>query len=91
MNKAELIQRVSEATGLKKKDASRAVDAVLSCIRESLSKGQKVSLVGFGSFEVRQRSARQGRNPQTGKALRISARRVPVFRAGRPLKEAVNH
>lgn len=90
MNKAQLVQRVAEQTGITKREAGRVVDAVFESIRSSLKAGRKVSLVGFGSFEVRQRRARQGRNPQTGQSLKIGARRVPVFKAGRPLRDAVN-
>lgn len=90
MNKGDLIDLVAERTGFTKKDSSKAIDAVFDAIRSALAKGEKVSLVGFGSFEVRNRRARQGRNPQTGRSLRIAARKVPVFRAGKPLKEAVN-
>lgn len=90
MNKAQLIHMVAERTGLSKKDVSRTLDAVLETITGSLAEGSRVSLVGFGSFEVRQRKAREGRNPQTGKAVRIAERKVPVFRAGRPLKQSVN-
>ena len=90
MNKGDLVDVVAERTGSTKKDAGRAIDAVFDAISSALSKGEKVSLVGFGSFEVRSRRPRQGRNPQTGKSLKISARKVPVFRAGKPLKETVN-
>jgi DNA-binding protein HU-beta len=90
VNKGDLVDLVAERTGFTKKDSSKAIDAVFEAIRGALAKGEKVSLVGFGSFEVRNRRARQGRNPQTGRSLRIAARKVPVFRAGKPLKEAVN-
>ncbi|HVB10391.1 MAG TPA: HU family DNA-binding protein [Bacillota bacterium] len=91
MNKADLTRMVASKSGLTRKDAGEAIDATFSAIRSALMKGQKVTLVGFGGFEVRQRKARAGRNPQTGKPLRIKARKVPVFRAGKPLKEAINH
>ncbi|MBX6351248.1 MAG: HU family DNA-binding protein [Clostridia bacterium] len=90
MNKSQLVQRVAEQTGITKRQAGQVVNAVFDSIRSSLQSGNRVSLVGFGSFEVRQRKARQGRNPRTGQRLRINARRVPVFRAGRPLRDAVN-
>lgn len=89
MNKSELIERVSEETGFTKKDSGRAVEAVINAITDALKKGEKVSLVGFGTFETRQRDARTGRNPQTGASIKIAARKVPVFKAGKPLKEAV--
>lgn len=90
MTKVELVKAVAVRTGLTQKDASRAVDATFDSIRGALANGEKVRLVGFGGFEVRQRAARQGRNPQTGKKLRINSRRVPAFRAGKPLRDAVN-
>lgn len=89
MTKAELVEKVAEKTGLTKKDSGRALDAVFEAITEALAGGQRVQLVGFGSFEVRRRAARKGRNPQTGKEIQISARRVPAFKAGKALKEAV--
>ena len=88
-NKAELIESVASATGLTKKDATAAVDAVFGSIQDSLSKGDKVQLIGFGNFEVRERAARKGRNPQTGKEIKIAASKVPAFKAGKALKEAV--
>ena len=89
MTKAELIDKVAGKTGLTKKDSGKAIDAVLTAITSSLAKGNKVQLVGFGSFEVRKREARKGRNPQTGAEIKIPARKVPVFRAGKALKDAV--
>ncbi len=89
MTKAELVDRVAEKTGLTKKDSGRALDAVFEAITEALAGGQRVQLVGFGSFEVRRRAARKGRNPQTGKEIQIGARRVPAFKAGKALKDAV--
>lgn len=89
MTKAELVDKVAEKTGLTKKDSGRALDAVFEAITEALAGGQRVQLVGFGSFEVRRRAARKGRNPQTGKEIQIGARRVPAFKAGKALKEAV--
>lgn len=89
MTKADLIEKVAKETKLTKKDSDQAIDAVVKAISGALAKGDKVTLVGFGSFEVRKRAARQGRNPQTGKAINIPARKVPVFRAGKALKDAV--
>lgn len=89
MTKSELIEKVAEKTGMTKKDSGKAVDAVLEAITKALGKGEKVSLVGFGTFDVRKRAARMGRNPQTGKAIKIAARKVPAFKAGKSLKEAV--
>ena len=90
MTKTELIDQVAEKSGLTKKDSGKAVDAVLSVMTEALTDGEKVQLVGFGSFEVKERSARTGRNPQTGSPIEIKARKVPVFRPGKALKEAVD-
>ncbi|MEW6045138.1 MAG: HU family DNA-binding protein [Bacillota bacterium] len=89
MTKAELIDRIADKTGLTKKDSGRALDAVFEAITEALAQGQRVQLVGFGSFEVRKRAARKGRNPQTGKEIQIGARQVPAFKAGKALKDAV--
>jgi DNA-binding protein HU-beta len=89
MNKAELISNVAEKTELTKKDAEKAVSAVLETIGEALSKSDKVQLVGFGTFEIRERAARKGRNPQTGEEINIDAARVPVFKAGKALRDAV--
>lgn len=90
MNKSELIDAVAETAGLSKADASRAFDAVITVITGSLKKGEQVSVVGFGSFLVRKRSARVGRNPQTGAEIQIKAANVPAFKPGKALKEAVN-
>jgi DNA-binding protein HU-beta len=89
MTKAELVEKVAHKTGFTKKDSGKAVDALFKAIAESLAKGEKVSLVGFGTFSVRSRGKRKGRNPQTGKEITIPARKVPVFKAGKPLKEGV--
>lgn len=89
LNKTELVSSVAEKTDLTKKDAEKVVNAVLGSIEEALSRGEKVQLVGFGTFEVRDRAARTGRNPQTGEEIQIPATRVPVFKAGKALKEAV--
>ncbi len=90
MNKTELIDAVAEAAGLSKADATRALEAVLNSITDSLKKGDQVSLVGFGSFLVRHRNARTGRNPQTGAEINIAAANVPAFKPGKALKDAVN-
>lgn len=89
-NKAQLIETVAEkTTGLTKKDATVAVDAVFDSIQDYLKEGEKVQLIGFGSFEVRERAARKGRNPQTGKEIQIPASKVPAFKPGKALKDAV--
>ena len=90
MNKVELIAQIAEKSGLSKKDAEKALAATVDAITEAVSAGDKVQLVGFGSFEVKQREARVGRNPKTKEALEIPATRVPVFKAGRALKDAVS-
>jgi len=90
MNKAELIEAVAEAADLSKAGATRAVDAVLDTITAALKGGQQVTLVGFGTFEVRERAARAGRNPQTGETINIPASKAPSFKAGKALKDAVN-
>jgi len=88
VNKAELIEKVAEVVSTKK-EAAAAVDAVFNAITEALGKGEDVRLVGFGTFSVRTRAARKGRNPRTGATINIPAKKVPVFRAGKGLKEAV--
>ena len=90
MNKAELIAAVAAKTGDTKKAAEASVNAVVAAITESLKKGDKVQLVGFGSFEVRKRAARKGRNPQTKEEIKIPASKAPVFKAGKALKDLVN-
>ncbi|MBG9827830.1 HU family DNA-binding protein [Bacillus wiedmannii] len=90
MNKSELIKQVAIQAELKKPQASLAVDAVLESIQHALQNGDHVQLLGFGSFEVRERAAREGRNLHTGEALIIPARKTPAFKAGKALKEAVN-
>jgi len=90
MNKAELIDAVSSSTDLSKADSTRAVDAVIDSITETLRGGDSVTLVGFGTFEVRSRAARTGRNPQTGEAIQIKASKAPAFKAGKAFKDAVN-
>lgn len=90
MNKAELIAEVAVKTGLSKKDSEKAVNAALDTITDSLVKGEKVQLVGFGAFEVKERGVRMGRNPKTKEEIEIPASRVPQFKAGKALKEAVD-
>lgn len=90
MNKSELISQVAEVSDLQKKDAAKAVEAVFSVIADALKNGEKVQLVGFGNFEVRERAARKGRNPRTGDEINISASKVPAFKPGKALKEIVN-
>ena len=90
MNKVELIAQIAEKSGLSKKDAEKALAATVDAITEAVSTGDKVQLVGFGSFEVKQREARVGRNPKTKEAIEIPATRAPVFKAGRALKDAVS-
>ncbi|MBY6273174.1 MAG: DNA-binding protein [Caldibacillus debilis] len=89
MNKTELVNAVAEAAQLSKKDATKAVDAVFDTILNALKEGEKVQLIGFGNFEVRERAARKGRNPQTGEEIEIAASKVPAFKPGKALKEAV--
>lgn len=89
MNKTELVQAVAERTQLSKKDAGSAVNAVFELITEAMSKGETVQLIGFGNFEVRERAARKGRNPQTGEEIDIAATKTPAFKAGKQLKDAV--
>ena len=89
MNKTELIAAVAEKTDLSKKDADAAVSAVLGAITDALKAGDKIQLVGFGTFEVRNRAAKQGRNPRTGETMTVPASKVPAFKAGKALKDAV--
>jgi len=90
MNKSELIEAISNDAGLTKADASRALDSFVKHVTKSLKKGDTISLVGFGTFSVRERSARTGRNPQTGETIKIKASKNPAFKAGKALKDAVN-
>jgi DNA-binding protein HU-beta len=90
MNKADLVGAVSELADLSKADAGRAVDAMIEVVKKALKKGDTVALVGFGTFEVRKRAARTGRNPQTGQTIEIKASKNPSFKAGKALKDAVN-
>ena len=89
MNKTELIAAVAEKTDLSKKDADAAVSAVLGAITDALKAGDKIQLVVFGTFEVRNRAAKQGRNPRTGETMTVPASKVPAFKAGKALKDAV--
>ncbi|AEW44630.1 histone family protein DNA-binding protein [Serratia symbiotica str. 'Cinara cedri'] len=90
MNKSQLIDKIATGADISKASAGRALNAVIASITDSLKSGNNVSLVGFGTFIVRERSARTGRNPQTGKEIAIAATKVPTFRAGKALKDAVN-
>jgi DNA-binding protein HU-beta len=90
MNKAEFVEQVAEKTELSRREAEAAVDATLKTIEEQLASGAEISLTGFGKFHVADRSARQGRNPQTGATIEIKASRVPRFSAGSKLKQVVN-
>jgi len=90
MNKAELVASMAEKAQLSKKDAEKALNAFIESVEEALVKGDKVQLVGFGSFEVRQRAARIGRNPQTNTEIKIAASKAPIFKVGKALKEMVN-
>lgn len=89
MNKTELVAKVAETTELTKKDATKAVDAVLDAIAEALKEGDKVQLIGFGNFEVRERAARKGRNPQTGEEIEIASSKIPAFKPGKQLKDSI--
>lgn len=90
MNKTELIDAVSEKSGLTKADADRAYKSMVDVVSEQLAKGEQISLIGFGTFLVRERQARTGRNPRTGDAIKIAAAKIPAFKAGKALKDAVN-
>jgi DNA-binding protein HU-beta len=90
MNKTELTDAVAEAADMTKADAARALDAVINTISDALANGDQVGVVGFGTFLVRERAARTGRNPQTGEEIQIAAAKVPAFKPGKALKDAVN-
>jgi DNA-binding protein HU-beta len=90
MNKAELVDQIAQAAEISKSAAERAVDALVVCVKTSLRKDETVTLVGFGTFYAGQRTARTGRNPRTGAEVKISAARLPKFRAGKALKDAIN-
>lgn len=90
MNKTELIAAVAESAGLSRKDAEKALKAFTDTVTAELKKGEKVQIVGFGTFEVSERAAREGRNPHTGETMKIAASKAPKFKAGKALKDAVN-
>ena len=90
MNKTELVDAIAAAADITKAQAGRALDAVLESVTETLKKGEKVTLIGFGTFETRERAARTGRNPQTGKEIQTAASTTPAFKAGKKLKDALN-
>ncbi|AXY43332.1 HU family DNA-binding protein [Halomonas alkalicola] len=90
MNKSELIEAIAASADIPKAAAARALDAMVETVTDSLKKGDSVSLVGFGTFQVKERAARTGRNPQTGQPIEISAAKVPSFKAGKALKDSVN-
>ncbi|MGI6688036.1 MAG: HU family DNA-binding protein [Christensenellales bacterium] len=90
MNKTELIAAVAKATEMKKVDADKAVNAVLSTIQETLKKGEKVQLIGFGTFEAKKRPARTARNPRTGEPIKVQASKAPTFKASKTFKDALN-
>ena len=89
VSKQDVVDAVADAADLSKADANRAVDAVIDCIKGSLANGNSVGIIGFGTFEVRERAAREGRNPQTGATIKIAAKKVPAFKAGKGLRDAV--
>ncbi len=89
VNKADLIDRVADKTNLTKKDATVTVEALFETIQEALAEEERVQIIGFGTFEVRERAARKGRNPQTGEEIQIAATKVPAFKAGKSLRDAV--
>lgn len=89
MNKTDLVNSVAEKSQLMKKDAAKAVEAVFESIQEALTHEGKIQIIGFGNFEVRERAARKGRNPQTGQEIEIAASKVPVFKPGKALKDAI--
>ena len=89
MNKTELVAAIAEKAGTSKKGAEKVVNATFDVISEAMAKGDKISLVGFGTFEVRERAAREGKNPQTGEKIKIAACKVPAFKAGKALKDSV--
>ena len=90
MNKTELVAAIADEAGLSKKDAEKALKTFTDVVTEELKKGEKVQLVGFGTFEVSERAAREGRNPQTGAAMKIAASKAPKFKAGKALKDLIN-
>ena len=90
MNKTELVAAIAEKAALSKKDAEKALNAFVGTVEDALKKGEKIQLVGFGTFEVKERAARDGRNPKTGETIKIAASKAPAFSAGKAFKDAVN-
>jgi DNA-binding protein HU-beta len=90
MNKAELIEAMAESADISKAAAARALDGMVNAVTEAMKAGDTLSLVGFGTFSVKQRAAREGRNPQTGEPITIKASKIPSFKAGKALKDAIN-
>lgn len=90
MNKAELIEAMADAADISKAAAGRALDGMVEAVTDAMKKGDSLSLVGFGTFSVKERAAREGRNPQTGETIQIKASKIPSFKAGKALKDAVN-
>jgi DNA-binding protein HU-beta len=90
MNKAEFVSAVADAAEITKADAAKAIEALIGVVEKALKKGDSVSIVGFGTFSVRKRAARTGRNPRTGATIKIKASKVPAFKAGKALKDAIN-
>ncbi len=90
MNKSELIDAIADAADISKASAGRALDGMIGAITDAMKKGDQVSLIGFGTFSVKERAARTGRNPLTGEAIQIKASKIPSFKAGKALKDAVN-
>ena len=90
MNKSELIAKIAEKSGLNQKDAGKALDGLTQAISDALAKGENVTMVGFCTFKVTERKAKKGRNPATGEAIQIPAKKAPIFKAGKALKDAVN-
>ena len=90
MNKSQLIEKIAEGADISKASAGRALDSFIEAVTEALKEGDQVALVGFGTFAVRERAARTGRNPQTGETIQIAAAKIPAFKPGKALKDAVN-
>lgn len=90
MNKSELIDAIAVSAGFTKADGARALEALITTIEKALKKGDSISIIGFGTFAVRKRAARAGRNPRTGAAIKIKASKIPAFKAGKALKDAIN-
>ena len=90
MNKSELIAKIAEKSGLNQKDAGKALDGLTQAVSDALANGEDVTMVGFGTFKVTERKAKKGRNPATGEAIQIPAKKAPIFKAGKALKDAVN-